>query len=87
MVSSVSDSDGPWRVVIADVSAMRRWPAIWVLGSTELTYVDAFQIVSSGPGSFRSGPMTRRHAERVARSAQRHGAEASVEPIAPKAGA
>jgi hypothetical protein len=87
MSSSMSDADGPWRVVIADVAAMRRWPAIWVLGSTELTYVDAFQVVSNGPGSFRSGPMTRRHAERVARSAQRHGAEARVEPFAPKAGA
>ena len=84
---STSESDGPWRVVIDDVSVMRRWQAIWVLGLTELTYVDALQLVSGGAKRFRSGPLTRRQAERVARFAQRLGAEASVELLPPGAGA
>ena len=83
--TSSSDADHPWRVVIADVSAMRRWQAVWVLGLTELTYVDAVQLVTGGATRFRSGPLTRRQADRVARSAQRHGAEATVEPVSPGA--
>ena len=87
MAPSTSGSEGLWRVVIADVSAMRRWSAIWVLGLTELTFVDAFQVVSAGPRPFRSGPLTRRQADRVARSAQRHGAEATLEPVPTGTGA
>jgi len=73
--------DDLWRVVIADVSVMQRWQAIWVLGLTELTFVDAIQLVGGGERRFRSGPLTRRQADRVVRAALRHGADARVEPV------
>ena len=81
----MADRDASWRVVIADVSAMPRVRAVMVLGRTELTLVDAIELVSAGKvRAFRSSPMTRRRADRIARSALRHGGEARVEAVVPK---
>lgn len=77
----MSGHEAAWRLVVVDVTAMSRFRAARVLAATGLTYVEAFGIVDQGPRRFTSGPLTQRQAERVAATARRYGAAASVERL------